>query len=249
MCTGTRCFLRLVCLVGILASAVLGMPEMSVAIPSDEQCAANPDMCARAFGGGRKPASPQPVAPPPPSSPPALPPSNPVSCLKHLFDGSFQRGNVPPSQYYSVAATTFSRANNPRIHSSQTGLVVQEISGVASQGAMDLALVPVHLPHGAVIREIAVALHDTSMKENLQVLLARTMPDLPQGSAQLMALESDCMQSAALTTMAATGLAIPFDSKYAHFLKLSVVQAKAPGMSAPSPQVSVYAIRIGYTMQ
>jgi hypothetical protein len=49
--------------------------------------------------------------------------------------------------------------------------------------------------------------------------------------------------------MAATGLAIPFDSKYAHFLKLSVVQAKAPGMSAPSPQVSVYAIRIGYTMQ
>lgn len=248
MCTEIRKVLRAASFIGILASAVLGMMEISLAIPSQEQCDANPDMCARAFGGGRKQAPSQPVTPPP-SSQPALPPSNPASCLKHLFDGSFQRGNVPPSQYYSVAATTFSRTSNPRIYSSQTGLVVQETSGVASQGAMDLALVPVHLPHGAVIREIAVALHDTSMKENLHVLLARTMPDLPQGSAQLMALESDCVQSSALTTMAATGLAIPFDSKYAHILKLSVVPAKAPGMSAPSPQVSVYAIRIGYTMQ
>jgi hypothetical protein len=184
-----------------------------------------------------------------PSSPPFAPPSSPDTCIKHLFDGAFQRGNVPPSQYHSIAATTFFRTSNPRIYSSPTGLVVQEMAGVATGNhAMDLAFVPVHLPHGTVIREIAVVLHDTSSKENLHVSFARSMPDLP-GSALLMTLESDCVQSPALTTMAATGLAIPFDSKYAHTLKLSVVPAQAPGMSAPSPQVSVYAIRIGYTMQ
>lgn len=184
-----------------------------------------------------------------PSSSPFTPPSSPVSCIKHLFDGSFQRGQIPPSHYYSIAAPTFSRTSNPRIYSSETGLVVQEMSGVATGSlAMNLAVASVHLPNGAVIREIAVALHDTSSKENLHVALARSMPDLA-GSALLITLESDCVQSPALTTMAATGLAIPFDSKYAHTLKLSVVPAKTQGMSAPSPQVSVYAIRIGYTMQ
>jgi hypothetical protein len=172
-----------------------------------------------------------------------------VSCIKHLFDSSFQRGQIPPAYFYSISAVTFSRANNPRIYTSDAGLIVQEMAGVASSGAMDLAFVPVHVPHGAVIREIAVALHDTSSRENLQVLFARSMPDLPQGSALLMTLESACVQSPALTTMAASGLAIPFDSKYAHTLKLSVVPSQVPGMSAPSPQVSVYAIRIGYTMQ
>jgi hypothetical protein len=176
-------------------------------------------------------------------------PASPVSCIKQLFDSAFQRGQIPPSHYHSIAATTFSRANNPRIHASDAGLIVQEMAGVASSGAMDLAFVPVHVPHGAVIREIAVALHDTSGRENLQVLFARTMPDLPQGSALLMTLESSCVQSPALTTMAATGLAIPFDSKYAHTFKLAVVPAQVPGLSAPSPQVSVYAIRVGYTMQ
>lgn len=252
MGTETGGISRAASFVGVLISAILGMSELSLAIPSVEQCDANPDLCARGFGGKRSQAPPQPANPP--ATPPqmgtlAAPPSSPGTCIKHLFDGAFHRGNVPPSQYYSIAATTFFRTSNPRIYSSPTGLVVQEMMGVVTGNlAMDLAFVPVHLPQGAVIREIAVALHDTNSKENLHVALARSMPDLP-GSALLITLESDCVQSPALTTMAATGLAIPFDSKYAHSLKLSVVPAQAPGISAPSPQVSVYAIRIGYTMQ
>lgn len=252
MSTGTRGVFRAVTFVGIFVSPILGIPDRSLAIPSVEQCEANPEMCARAFGGKRSQGSSQPANPPatpPPIGTSPATPSGPVSCIKHLFDSSFQRGQIPPAYFYSISAVTFSRANNPRIYASDAGLIVQEMAGVASSGAMDLAFVPVHVPHGAVIREIAVALHDTSSRENLQVLFARSMPDLPQGSALLMTLESGCVQSPALTTMAATGLAIPFDSKYAHTLKLSVVPAQVPGMSAPSPQVSVYAIRIGYTMQ
>jgi hypothetical protein len=83
---------------------------------------------------------------------------------------------------------------------------------------------------------------------NLEVVLARRMRDQPSSSARLLTLESDCVSMGTFGAMGTSNLAIPFDGKFAHVLKVLAVPSKSPVASLASPVVSIFEVRIGYTM-
>ncbi|MDP2384555.1 MAG: hypothetical protein Q8N00_17370 [Nitrospirota bacterium] len=103
-----------------------------------------------------------------------------------------------------------------------------------------------HLPHGAIIREISIGVHDRSGKQNL---LAEFQGSIGNGQGFIdIALESDCLALGTYGKMGMNNLAIPVDARQGRFLRLTLVPAKAPVPSPQSPSVMVDLITIGYTM-
>jgi len=183
-----------------------------------------------------------------PRSGSAPPPAASPSCLKQIYDSAYvTQQPIPPAQYYSVASSAFIRTRSNRADVNEFGLTAQELVGTASQPE-DIAFAPVHLPHGATIRELVVVLYDSSGKDNLQVTLSRRMGDQPRASAKILTLESDCVLVSNVSSMRVPNLVIPYDGKYAHVLKFAVVPSQTPVASLPNPIVSVFEVRIGYTM-
>ncbi len=138
MCTGTRCFLRFVSFVCAVVSATLAIPEMSLAIPSVEQCDANPEMCARAFGGGRT------QAPSQPANPPATPPQS----------GTVSVPPTPGWRYLSIGPSTFQiwPSVNPMLNPASTSMWH---GGLRWSVGRNEVFAPVLFPEGAVLQELS----------------------------------------------------------------------------------------------
>jgi hypothetical protein len=180
-----------------------------------------------------------------PSQPTALP-----SCIKQIWDAStnLTPQPVPAAQYFAIAAATM--IVRPPLNSGQVEFGLSQAEPFPG-GELEWAFVPLNLPRGATIREIVATVYDSSGVENLQLTLSKRMRDQPRPSARLLTLESDCAPLGIFTTMGAANLAIPFDDKFAHVLKVSAVPAKTPvGVVGVTPgSLSFQEVRVGYTLQ
>lgn len=106
--------------------------------------------------------------------------------------------------------------------------------------------IQLHLPHGAIIREISIGVRDRSGKQNL---LAEFQGYVGDGHGFIdIVLESDCLALDSYAKMGMNNLAIPVDARQGRFLRLSLVPAKTPVPSPQNPSVMVDLITIGYTM-
>ena len=103
-----------------------------------------------------------------------------------------------------------------------------------------------HLPHGAIIREISIGVHDRSGKQNLLAEFRGSVGD-SRGFIDIV-LESDCLALGTYGKIGMNNLAIPVDARQGRFFRLTLVPAKIPVPSPQSPSVMVDLITIGYTM-
>ena len=107
-----------------------------------------------------------------------------------------------------------------------------------------------HLPHGAIIREVSVGVRDNSGKQDL-VASFQTYLGNGQGGIDL-ELQTSCLPTGTTySKLKASNLAIPFDARVGHFVSFMLVPAKT--LASPSPgtaaAIAIDLISIGYTIQ
>ena len=105
-----------------------------------------------------------------------------------------------------------------------------------------------HLPHGAIIREVSILVRDNSGKQNLQAELLQDVGIGQPGGWIPLRLESDCLALGAQSKIGANNLAIPVDGRKAHRIQLGLVPAQVPLPSPNGAAIGVDIITIGYTM-
>jgi hypothetical protein len=158
---------------------------------------------------------------------------------------------------FTVDATTYAMASRPgtSLNRPQFPENVEMNAPILQVYAQESASPPLsqligetqlHLPHGAIIREISIGVHDRSGKQNL---LAEFQGSVGNGHGFIdIVLESDCLALGTYGKMGMNNLAIPVDARQGRFLRLTLVPAKTPVPSPQSPSVMVDLITIGYTM-
>ncbi len=188
----------------------------------------------------------------------AMPASpNPTSCVKSNPTGLSQP--VAPTHYYSVRSAMPVVPLNPyqaemlRPHLAGTIYAKENPSPVSNEV---LGLMELHLPHGAVIREMSIHVNDNSGKQNIRAALlpfagvSLSIASVSPSGGALLSLESDCLPMNTWNKMVANNLAVPVDGRYVYNVELSLVPAQTP---IPQPGVIGFVyidiITIGYTMQ
>ena len=158
---------------------------------------------------------------------------------------------------FTLDATSYAMASKPgtslnRPQFSENVEMNAPILQVSAQEAVSPPLsqligeTQLHLPHGAIIREISMGVRDRSGKQNL---LAEFQGYAGDGHGFIdLVLESDCLALGTYAKMGMNNLAIPVDARQGRFLRLTLVPAKTPVSSPQSPSVMVDLITIGYTM-
>jgi len=172
---------------------------------------------------------------------------------------------VPPTHYVTVSPLTLASSllfNNMKTNTGapitlsavdeQSNILGTMLTITAPSGTYVTRLTaPVHLPDGAIIREIAVLVHDV-LDEDIEVGLlghrlslgASTMGSPPAPDSLInVYLKSECASWLSNRLLTANNLAIPVVNRDRGYLVYVFMTAK------PTPGHKISPIRIGYTLQ